>query len=1371
MPKKKAKKEKTPKKTAAPKAIEAQAPKKYDATNIQVLEGVEAVRRRPAMYIGDTTNRGLHHLVYEVVDNSIDEAMGGYCQNIDVVVHTNNSISVMDDGRGIPVDIHKTEKKPALEVVMTTLHAGGKFDHRVYKVAGGLHGVGVSVVNALSEWLEVEVKRDGKIHHQEYEKGKPATKLKVIGKSKKTGTRVTFKPDRSVFGQKIQVSYDTLSNRLRELAFLNRDIRITLRDERSGKENEFKFKGGIVSFVEHLHKNKTPLHKKVIYFSREKDKINVEIAIQYNDSYAENIFSFANNINTIEGGTHLTGFKSALTRTANQHCRKKKLLKDSSASLSGDDVREGLTAVISVKLPNPQFEGQTKTKLGNSEVEGIAESVVNEALGAFFEENPSVANKIVEKSVLAARAREAARKARELTRRKSALESGSLPGKLADCSERDPGICELYLVEGDSAGGSSKMGRDRRYQAILPLKGKIINAEKARLDKVLSNEEIRTVITALGTGVGQEFNLENLRYNKVILMCDADSVVGDTPILLYDKLKGELFYREVGEFINSCTEPSRYKVMTFNENNKSMELSDIHQCIKKPLRRKLYKIKTDCGYSATVTSSHSLYTVREGEVRLEESSKIKSGDYLIAPARFSRTDRKVTLDLTGTLFSQYRRDNITIKIRKGQNGDAPDESWVELPLTTWRYLQIVREGRAAISRRRMSELLGVYKTVPQQWETKIDNVLPKYGKFKQYINEIDLREKDIDYYVYIPVTQYKADMVPRGATFYLDNHTNEIKTKFELNEELAYLIGWYLGDGCGSFTKNSPNRFIIALGEDKKNNYLKRLAGAIHSTLNAKTILEKRGKTHNIHFHSFSFKLLLTELGLLGKKSYEKFIPDVFYNAEKNIQKALLRGLLESDGHVTVHNKSKKAIFGYCTASKKLANGIVFLYRQLGIFPSLHERHQAPHFSQGKLFKSNYPRYDICLSSKGYLYGLREIWKNHKNAHKLEDFLEKRKNYKALGKNIIPISKDFSLLRIKGIQEVKEVHDDYVYDFSIPAHQNFIAGNGGVALHNTDGSHIRTLILTFLYRQMAPLIEQGHVYIARPPLYKIKRGKREEYIETEAQMNDLLLELGSEGMKLTSTGKKKIFTDKQLKAILDVLVELESFSGSIERRGVKFQDYLVSRHKKTKKLPLFRVKVEGKYEFIYNNDELAEYLEIEEKKRGKEVEIHEAIQSLPSDKAKEIDLIEFFEARELEKVIAKLGKLGIDISNYAVIKPAEEKKKTKSKKKGADKKAVLYKLDYDGERKEIFSLKQLLQLVKDEGKRGMTIQRYKGLGEMNPEQLWETTMDPDKRTMLKVTLEDAVEADAMFTVLMGDQVEPRRQFIQKHAHEVRNLDV
>jgi len=805
---------------------------RYDAKSIQVLEGIEAVRKRPAMYIGDLSARGLHHLVYEVVDNSIDEAMGGFCQNIDVIVHLDNSVTVIDDGRGIPVDMHKTEKKPALEVVMTMLHAGGKFDHQVYRVSGGLHGVGVSVVNALSEWLEVEVRRDGKMYHQRYVRGKTASKLTVIGKSAKTGTRVTFKPDKEIFGKKIDFSFEILSNRLRELAFLNRGLKIEFKDERTDKEEAFKYEGGIEAFIEHLNQNKNTLHKKVIYFSKEKDKLKIEIAMQYNDGYAENILSFANNINTVEGGTHLSGFKSALTRAINQYVKEKGVVKETDPQISGEDVREGLTSVISVWIPDPQFEGQTKTKLGNSEVEGIVASIVNEGLSTYFVENPSVANKVIEKTILAARAREAARKARELTRRKGALEGDSLPGKLADCQERDPALCEIYIVEGDSAGGSARQGRDRKFQAILPIKGKIINVEKSRLDKVLSNNEIRTIITALGTGVEQEFDLSKLRYHKVILMCDAD----------------------------------------------------------------------------------------------------------------------------------------------------------------------------------------------------------------------------------------------------------------------------------------------------------------------------------------------------------------------------------------------------------------------------------------------------------------------------------------------------------------------------------------------VDGSHIRTLLLTFLYRQMKSLLENGHIYIAQPPLYKIKRGKREEYIQTDEEMNALLLELGTEDVQLIRLKDKKSFKDNELNKILDILIELEQLANSLKKKGVEIQKYVTLRHQKTKKLPIYRVKVEDETHYLYSDEELAKLGKEEEKRRGEDLEIHEKEDKEPVSK-KALDVLEFFEASGLETISEQLEKLALELVDY--LGEAEQKKESKPLYKVIDEKGETF----------FINLKEVLAHIKTLGKRGLTIQRYKGLGEMNPEQLWETTMDPARRTILKVALEDALSAEKMFTVLMGDEVEPRRAFIEKHALEVRNLDI
>ncbi|MDD4957320.1 MAG: DNA topoisomerase (ATP-hydrolyzing) subunit B [Candidatus Omnitrophica bacterium] len=822
------------------KAEETQktASEKYDATTIQVLEGLEAVRKRPAMYIGDVGKRGLHHLVYEVVDNSIDEVMGGYCDRIDVIIHADESITIKDNGRGIPVDIHEKMKKPALEVVLTTLHAGGKFDHRVYKVSGGLHGVGVSVVNALAEWLSVEIKRDGNIYHQEYGYGVPKSKLKVIGKSKKTGTAVTFRPCEKIFSETNIFSYDTLAARMRELAFLNRGVFITLKDERTEKEAEFFYKGGIVSFVETMSKNKAPLHKKIIYFEKEKDNIVIEIAMQYNDGYAETIYSYVNNINTIEGGTHLTGFKSALTRTIKQYSKSRGLMKDE--DISGDDTREGITAVINVKIPNPQFEGQTKTKLGNSEVEGIVESTVNDMLGAFLEENPAVGSAIAKKILTASRARMAAKKARELTRRKGALESGSLPGKLADCSERDAMLTELYVVEGDSAGGSAKQGRDRRFQAILPLRGKILNVEKARINQMLSNNEIRTIITAIGAGIGDDFDVTKIRYGKIIIMCDAD----------------------------------------------------------------------------------------------------------------------------------------------------------------------------------------------------------------------------------------------------------------------------------------------------------------------------------------------------------------------------------------------------------------------------------------------------------------------------------------------------------------------------------------------VDGSHIRTLILTFCFRQMKALIEKEHVYIAQPPLYRVKRGKKEQYISTETEMKEFLLEQGTEGLKVSTVNDKKDLTPAKIKDLLEIMVKLEKLTRAIGRRGAKISKYLSLRDEKTKKLPIYKVKVEGEEKYLYTDDELAA---IKAKVGDREMTIDEDGAEEDTG-ANKLNVQELYEAREIEKIAKELEKFDLDIADYEREKPKEGEVYI-GKKAEEQKKKQIKPIFTINEGEEIFSLKGLLDHVLKTGESGMTIQRYKGLGEMNPEQLWETTMDPERRTLQMVTLEDASEADRMFAVLMGDDVESRREFIIEHAKDVKNLDI
>jgi DNA gyrase subunit B len=767
---------------------------RYDATRIQVLEGLEAVRKRPAMYIGDTGTGGLHHLVFEVVDNSIDEALAGYCQQIEVIIHSDNSITVTDDGRGIPVDpwkggnpSHPLYGRPALEVAMTTLHAGGKFDRKSYKISGGLHGVGLSVVCALSEWLEVKVRRDGQVYHQRYEKGKPVTTLKVVTNTKKTGTTVSFSPDLLLLEVR-EFSFDLLANRLRELSFLHKGIKIHIQDERTNKEHEFQYRGGLLSFVEYLNENKTVLHPKPIFLLQSREEIQVEIALQYNDGYTENIFSYANYINTREGGTHLIGFKSALTRVVNEYAKNQNFLKDFKEGLAGEDVREGLTAVISVMLPDPQFEGQTKAKLGNSEVKGIVESVVYEELTQYFEENPAIVKKIVEKVFLAAQAREAARKAREITRRKGALDGMSLPGKLADCSERDPTLCELYLVEGDSAAGTAKQGRDRSFQAILPLWGKMLNVEKAPFDKILGNDKIQPIIAAIGTGIREDLDISKLRYHKIIIMADADF----------------------------------------------------------------------------------------------------------------------------------------------------------------------------------------------------------------------------------------------------------------------------------------------------------------------------------------------------------------------------------------------------------------------------------------------------------------------------------------------------------------------------------------------DGAHIRTLLLTFFYRQMPELITQGYIYIAQPPLYRVKRGKQERYVENEREMEKFLLRTGCEEVQvIKKSSPPRILVGEDLLVILENIAELEKIASRWEKRGWDFQKFLEQRRK----------------EGFFQEEELLGETEKEE---------HHP------------ERINF---REVERLLLVLEEKGLNL-NYE-----------------SNHEDTAFVLQEGARQLPIFSLKDLLEQIKTIGKKGLILQRYKGLGEMNADQLWETTMNPEQRIIMKVTLEDAVEADAIFTILMGDNVEPRRQFIEKHALEVRNLDI
>jgi DNA gyrase subunit B len=1240
----------------------AAAVKKYDATTITVLEGADAVRKRPAMYIGDTTQRGLHHLVYEVVDNSIDECMAGYASNVDIVVHADNSVSVVDDGRGIPVDIHKTEGKPAVEVVLTKLHAGGKFDHRVYKVAGGLHGVGVSVVNALSEWLEVEVRRDGEIYHQKYEKGRTASKLKKIGTAKKTGTRVTFKADEEIFGKgKIIYSFDTLSNRLRELAFLNKDIRITLKDERvKEKEAEFKFSGGIVSFVEFLNKNKNVLHKKVVYFMKEKDKVVAEVAMQYNDSYGENIFTFANNINTTEGGTHLTGFKSALTRTINQYCKSKNLLKNSDAGISGDDVREGLTAVLSVKVPNPQFEGQTKTKLGNSEVEGIVESIVNEALGGFLEENPPIANRIIEKAVLASRAREAARKARELTRRKGALEGAALPGKLADCQESDAALCELYLVEGDSAGGcwsgDTKIALvDGRNISFRELVEEHKQGKQNFCYTMLDNGHIGIMPIS-----NPRMTKQNAEVIKVVL--DNEDELVCTPDHLFRLADGN--YIPAAQLTPEMNLAPLYRKISKKQGNRSL---DGYEMVFDPESKKWIYTHV---LADIFNLQNKIYAAAGGKHRHHaDFNKLNNNPTNIQRLPYGQRMNFHYKHLEHTL----RRPDVKIKSAEAKRTNAFRE----------------KASKKSLEKREIFS-----KNAKKQWESPAYKqfMLEKYMAFFNKDEKFRARILGL-----INEAQKKHWANPHNrvkqalrTTKYFDEHPEHRKKHSDIS-------------------KNQWENTTLWLWRREKTK--EQWTGDFR---------RKRKEAYNTTYYKYSMAL--------AKKVIDEGNEIALYEERRKLlapnNKNLLKlGTLQERFFENDVNKLKEAVMHYNHKVRR----VEWLKEKTDVYdievPNTHNFALASGvFVHNSAKQGRDRRFQAILPLKGKILNVEKA-----RLDKALSNEEIRTIITAIGTGI---GEEFDLAKLRYNKIILMCDAD------------------------VDGSHIRTLLLTFLYRHMTALIEKEHIYIAQPPLYKIKRGKREEYIQTEADYNNLLLELGSEGMTLVRTKDKHQFTDKQLKAILDALVELESLSSAIERRGVSFAKYIGFRHKKTKKLPLYMVKVEYEDHFLYNDDELSEHIKEEKDETGKD------------DKLRAARYIEFYEAREIEKLVEKIEKLGVDVEDYS--DSGEEVSKEKGKKEA---KKPNYTVKHESGHENFYTLKEIVKFVMDVGKEGMSIQRYKGLGEMNPTQLWDTTMDPDKRTMLKVTLEDSVEADAMFTVLMGEAVEPRREFIEKHAHEVTVLDI
>ncbi len=1364
-----------------PKTPEAGKPAAYDASSIQVLEGLEAVRRRPAMYIGDTGNRGLHHLVEEVVDNSIDEAMAGFAKHIEGVIHKDNSVTVKDDGRGIPVDQHKTEKKSALEVVMTKLHAGGKFDNRTYKVAGGLHGVGVSVVNALSEWLEAEVHRDGKVYRQRYARGKPTTGVTAMGKASSNGTRITFKADKEIFQGGLTYSFETLSNRLRELAFLNKGLTIKLRDERAEKEATFRFDGGIKEFIDHLNKSKTPLHT-VVYFEGESGHVAIEVALQYNDGYAEHLFSFANNINTVDGGTHLSGFKSALTRTINNYCKAKHLFKGDDLTIEGEDSRAGLTAVISVKIPQPQFEGQTKAKLGSPEVEGIVASLVNEKLGAFFEEHPTIARKIADKCVIEARARERARHERELVRRKGALESGGLPGKLADCSERDAALCELYVVEGDSAGGSAKQGRDRRFQAILPIKGKILNVEKARLEKVLTNQEIRTIITALGCGIGGEMDLAKLRYHKVIIM----SVAGDEPTLVQDE-QGAISYVQVGEFIDRCYEqgsdPGRFRVLCFDPSSGSTAFVQIKRVIRHPITEPLYEIVTRYGRRVKITSSHSVFVVESGALRLKKGSEIRPGDVLAAPRRLHLAAHGArTIDVVKALVEAGptpRRGELwlwgegTVELLKARvrarHRYRPEyiEPRVELPASVRAALRAARLKRA-MSQQAICAAVGVRQPITVSWWER-GKSRPTRTHFMNYAAAVGLADDAVlERAVSMPSrldrtwkTSYRGSgrnlvkpwvrlsEVTSTDLQRVNGHpmrvapTHRARTgiprTLPVNEHLMRFLGWFVAEGSCSWRDG----VCFSLGSGDRR-FLGELAQATAALFGQRPKIYKAAsrKAYKVTLRNRAIAAVVRQVfGLIGGASAKR-VPDIVFNTAQELQLEFLRTYFLGDGSLTGH------AICWVTVSRDLAAGLSYVLSGFGIVPSMSIRRPSGKPSgviRGKTVTTRRTVYTLTISAKADLRRLERVWRDHPRA----DALMRRVASGPGGYNrrFVEAPGDLMGLPVVSVKRVAADHSQ-VYDFSVAPHETFICGLGGVCCHNTDadvdGSHIRTLLLTFFYRQMAQLLEAGHIYIAQPPLFKVKRGKREEYVETEAQMARMLLDLGSEGRALVHQRTKRTFKEKALLELLTLLMELESLLKGVSRYRLSAES-LLQAYLPKKGLPMHYIRMDGQEHLLFDDDEVAAFA------KKHDLDLDELEKASATAKGQ---YAEIFEASEIEEMIKKLQKLDLTLEDYL---PEDGKPS--------------FKLTGESAQQSFAGLREVLRAIEDEGRRGMTIQRYKGLGEMNPHQLWETTMDPAKRTLLKVTQEDAVKAEEIFATLMGEAVEPRKQFIEEHALEVKELDI
>ena len=1371
----------------------------YDSSKIKVLKGLDAVRKRPGMYIGDTDDgTGLHHMVFEVVDNAIDEALAGHCDRVVVTIHADESVTVEDNGRGIPVDIHQEEGRSAAEVIMTVLHAGGKFDDTSYKVSGGLHGVGVSVVNALSDVLQLTIYRDGKVHKQEYRLGEPQAPLAVTGDTPLHGTTVRFKPSSTIFTH-ITFVYDILAKRLRELSFLNSGVRIDLIDERENKSDVFQHEGGLQAFVQHLNRSRQAVHDSVFWFRSQEGSIGIEVAMQWNDSYQESMFCYTNNIPQKDGGTHLSGFRAALTRTLNDYIEKEGISKREKVPTTGDDAREGLTAILSVKLPDPKFSSQTKDKLVSSEVKGIVETTVGQKLHEFLLEHPQEAKAIAGKIIEAARAREAARKAREMTRRKGALDIAGLPGKLADCQEKDPALSEIFIVEGDSAGGSAKQGRDRRTQAILPLKGKILNVERARFDKMIASAEVGTLITALGCGIGrEEFDIEKLRYHRVIIM----SVDGDEHAFVKDDQAGVRMIR-IGEFIDAAlkgVEPDHEnvtrrvreplgEVLCFGHDNHEVRFRPIKGVIRHPLDEALYEVKTAYGRSVRVTASHSVYVYENGDVRLKLGSELQVGDRLVAPRRIRLpTSAPRRFDLLralhaipaaaskvwvrGAAVEEWYRMRVTRDHANRPEFSAPR---VDIDPELRRELAHMRRA-SGITNVELCKRVGIRQPVTfYAWESGASR--PTLAHCEAYLNAIGADVASIVPRMAVGgsrlertwSTQYRGSGANRVKPYVClasldeqdlqwfgdredlqltpEHHQDDgIRRFVDVTSELMTLLGFYLAEGSCS------DRNGIRLSIGKGNG---RFAGEMAAAFKAVFGLEpkqypmSRGAGELKLVNRVAVLAWQHVFGYLSMDSLTKRIPDLAFNVDDALRQAFLRGYMLGDGCVT----SGRLVFS--TSSRDIASGVSYLLSSFGVVARIHEI-DAERVAQrcgDQQFKTTHRHWQVVVSAAEDQRKLENVWRDHAGAATIIDKLARgdvprRRRFDAIDGDLIA-------LPIDAIREVP-ASNGQVYDFSVETDENFICGFGGIAAKNTDadvdGSHIRTLLLTFFYRQIPLLIERGHIYIAQPPLYKLKRGKNEVYVKDDNELNAMLLTAALEDAALHVNAEAPALRGSGLEMLARKYMEVQSI---IARWSRRYDDRLLEQ--------LLYMPEASPADFdradwlrgwiqdldrrlnVLNDGTRSYEITLREAADGQVARIHVHRREHGSTTDKYLTR-EFFDSAEYKR-IADLGKtLGGLIGEGAFVQRGEA-------------------------RRDIRAFKEAMEWLFEQAKKGQSIQRYKGLGEMNPDQLWDTTINPETRRLMQVRIEDAVAADEIFTTLMGDAVEPRREFIERNALTVSNLDV